>query len=775
MRNNYLNSGRQDEIKPSRIPDKSIVPFWEFQTAGPIYSTPVISADGTIFIGSADGVFYALSPKGRLKWSFRTGRLIDSAGAVAENGVVYVPSGDGNVYALDQKTGKKLWQFSAPEPERLRVEKANWFEGNISLRPDGLIMAPNDDFCVYFLNPDGKLKNKFCTRGMVWSAIPTDEQGRNFFCSLDFSCYGLSNQQKFLWKKTTWGVVSSSPAVGKNGRVYFASFDGNVYAVDAKTGKTYWKFKTRDHIYGSPAIGKDRTIYIGSCDGTFYALTDLGKKAQLKWAFDTLDPIRSSPVIDGDGNIYFGNSAGKVFVLSSDGKRRWSIDLTRSDKNDINASIALGKKAFYVAMEDGRVVQIPYDYCLRQDMRQNPNCNLNPEEDLPEEGVFIYWMSLGGKSLPINGSVFELPEAGIITLRLVIRENGETIPAGIEKKSLKIVVEPDFPFHYTVSMDHRFLNIVPEGFLSPGTYLLKVQGKYRKPKIKLFGHIWLCAGKRLGEFEAKVRFQVPAVKRKDVQAKPLVFTGLSFYQPLIFPSVAQIGMDDLKFIAVPVEKISEQSWLFWVMLAVPDENKGFKVAPSNRITFPAKAKYLGEQILLEAGNFAFDYAGDRFGFKLLRLAGKIEEAQKQNLISENSLYAEGKSLSMAGAFYNVPLFGTPLSGTCRINSYQFSFSPPEGFGVESVLIKHGKLMVKYRNSAGIKIKEHHLSVLLIDRRAGRAVNIDYPRSTRHISDEQGNIIRTEIELPAKLLLKKPSKNLTAVVFYDGVIIKKSSL
>ncbi len=56
---------------------------WVFQTGRGIFSTPVIGADGTIYVGSADSYFYAIAPDGRLRWRLKTGGLIDAAGALA--------------------------------------------------------------------------------------------------------------------------------------------------------------------------------------------------------------------------------------------------------------------------------------------------------------------------------------------------------------------------------------------------------------------------------------------------------------------------------------------------------------------------------------------------------------------------------------------------------------------------------------------------------------------------------------------------------------------
>ena len=62
---------------------------WAFKTGAAIYSSPVIGTDGTIYFGSNDRNFYALTPDGRLKWKFATDDLIMSSPAIGADGTIY--------------------------------------------------------------------------------------------------------------------------------------------------------------------------------------------------------------------------------------------------------------------------------------------------------------------------------------------------------------------------------------------------------------------------------------------------------------------------------------------------------------------------------------------------------------------------------------------------------------------------------------------------------------------------------------------------------------
>jgi outer membrane protein assembly factor BamB len=62
---------------------------WRHVTGRRVLTTPVIGPDGAVFIGSADGLFDAFEPDGRLRWTFETRGVIDSAALVTGDRVTF--------------------------------------------------------------------------------------------------------------------------------------------------------------------------------------------------------------------------------------------------------------------------------------------------------------------------------------------------------------------------------------------------------------------------------------------------------------------------------------------------------------------------------------------------------------------------------------------------------------------------------------------------------------------------------------------------------------
>ena len=78
-------------------------PVWTHDAQAAIWSSPVLTPDGTVYIGCDDGNIHGLDvATGNLLWSFKTDGAVRSSACVAD-GSLYVGSADGNIYAISAK------------------------------------------------------------------------------------------------------------------------------------------------------------------------------------------------------------------------------------------------------------------------------------------------------------------------------------------------------------------------------------------------------------------------------------------------------------------------------------------------------------------------------------------------------------------------------------------------------------------------------------------------------------------------------------------------
>ncbi|MFI5397655.1 MAG: PQQ-binding-like beta-propeller repeat protein [Candidatus Binatia bacterium] len=812
FRRDHRNTGRS----PLRAVYNGEKP-WSFQTGKGIFSTPIIDSRGTIYVGSADHFFYAINPDGTERWRFQTGEIIDSAGVLPRadhaRGVdtVIVPSGDGHLYflrtddAFPNPSDRLLWTFDARVSPRASYN--NWFEGNVAIGYDGTLYAGNTNFNYYAIRPDGGLQWTYETGANNWSIAGLGDDGTLYWGSNDTLIRAVRPDGKERWTKRTWGFIAASAAIGSDGTVYLGSFDSYFYALDADTGAVRWTFKTNDHIYTSAALGagmdgKTNAIYFGSTDGSLYALDPDGK---LLWKYDTGDPIRSSPALgagadgQGAGILYFGSGNGKLYALNAaDGTRRWSFDTTshepeRRDRNDLNASVALGSGGIYIGGEDGNVWYLPYDYCLHA---ADERCQTDAREDLPEDMAGLFYVTPGGSTEREPPRM--LSPATIITLRLVVRERGATVDAFFCKTPLlcpadrvQVRTEPPFRFQAVQSADGRYLHIIPEQILDPNeTYRVAVTGDYYTGGIH-FGNLTL-GGHRQGRFEGRITFRTAApggsgfpmaVRQDEVGA--LEWTRLALPIPTMMPSLNQIGFDYMDWIigAVDVGAPDERGAgkvILWAIGGRWDADGTLVADPQSEFMLPLSGTYRGDAFILTNRDFTMPVTGIPIPFNLFQLRGQLGS----DLVVKPgaTTYADARALS-------IPTFGPYLvlaglandlyqklvvTGTYVTRPYAAdgpANKRPAGVEIDSVTYtppvtrEAGKVIATVRIIPGAQfsLAEHRPGILLIDASKAEAVALNYRENLTVRVGDAGKLGEISLNIPAGMVLPA---DLQAIVMID---------
>lgn len=761
---------------------------WAFQTGKGLFTTPVIDAEGKIYIGSADHYFYVLNPDGSLAWKYETGEIIDSAGALTPGKITFI-SGDGHMYHF--KTGempldqREIWIYEAEL--RPGVSYNRWFEGNVAVGYDGTFYSGNTNFLYYAINPDGTLKWTYPTTSNNWSQAAFADDGTIFWGSNDTIIRAVAPDGKELWTQSTLGFIAASAAVGSDGTVYIGSFDSNLYALDPSTGSVKWKFPTSEHIYASAALqadsaGKTTAILFGSADGSFYAVDPNGK---LLWKYDTGDPIRSSPALgfapDGKSQIvYFGDGNGKLYALNTtDGSLRWAFDTTSketelADRNDLNGSVALGKTGVYVGGEHGQLWYIPYDYCLH-----NQDAQCSSTSTLPQDFTGLYYVSPGGNTSADFPAT--LPTSAMLTLRLVVRENGETIgaricdaPFGCPADALTVSLEPFVPLEFTHSADGRYVYIRPQEFLKPGQdYKLKVAGKYYTGGIR-FGNMTL-GGSESGQFNGEFSFRAESsapnlpLSLDSTQSTAFEWTRLAAPIPPMLPSLNQIGFDYMEWIVAPVlvqDSGGQGKFVLWAIGAKRAPDGSLVPDPESDFTLPLNGRYQGADFVAIDRNFPMPITGIQIPFNLFELRGTFNT---DGTTTRPAAYASTDTLS-------IPTFGPYLvvaglannwykdmlvAGTYVTRPYDGTANrKPEGVIVSDVVFTAptkdaaGSVTATFALDPGISYPaaDHRAGLVLVDPDTSEAVYMDYKAVLSTVADSDGNIQSVTLALPQDILL-----------------------
>ncbi|MGF1506597.1 MAG: PQQ-binding-like beta-propeller repeat protein [Anaerolineae bacterium] len=755
---------------------------WFFQTGKGIFSTPVIDSEGNIYIGSADRIFYALAPDGSERWRFETGEIIDSAAALPRTDsapTVIVPSGDGYIYHLNAEDGSLIWQFDARVAPRASYN--DWWEGNIALGYDGTIYAGNTNFNYYAISPEGELECTYESGSNNWALAGLGVDGTIYWASNDTFIRAVAPDGSERWRKRTLGFLAASAAVGSDGTIYIGSFDSVFYALDPLTGAVRWTFKTDDHIYSYAALAEDdngetTAIYVASTDGRLYALDTSGT---LLWTFDTGDPIRSSPVIgqapEGGQIVYFGSGNGTLYALNAeDGTRRWSFDTTAADdpvlrdRNDLNASPALGETGIVIAGEHGQIWYVPYDYCLQAD---DIRCETSPVEDLPADVAGVFYVTPGGST--ILGDPPELSPATVITLRLLVREAGETIdawvcnsPLGCPDDALTITIDPQIPFEVEQSADGHFVHIIPQGYLTPGqTYTISVSGDYYTRGTNI-GNLTL-GGRPAGEFDDSVTLTTAQAIAEELplelgseEVSAFEWTRLAVPVPPMMPSLNQIGFDYIDWIVGTVAK-EDGKLIMWATGAERDANGILRADPDTDFTLALSGTYEGDSFILTNRDFVMPVTGIPIPFNTFEIRGQLDDDLRVQPGSTAwadtevlSIPTFGPYLVVAGLANNgwekllvmATYITRPYEGPANqqpegLTVTDLSFTPPTGS-------EDGYAEVVFASERPFSASDRRPALLLIDAAETQAVYIDYHNNLTTLTNPDGDITGVRLTIPA---------------------------
>jgi eukaryotic-like serine/threonine-protein kinase len=193
---------------------------WTFDALGEIWSSPSFNGDA-IFVGCDDGFLYSLDLDGRLKWKTRlNGKIRSSSPCLSEDNLIFIGTHNGSIYCLDQFDGVIRWNKQLTKPVL----------SSAALLKDRVFFASSDKK-VYCLDcKTGTKAWEFETSDRIWSSPAIAENDMVLFLgSLDSHIYGLDiltgNQ---TWKFPTMNIIDSSPCIACN-MLFVSGRDGILY------------------------------------------------------------------------------------------------------------------------------------------------------------------------------------------------------------------------------------------------------------------------------------------------------------------------------------------------------------------------------------------------------------------------------------------------------------------------------------------------------------------------------------------------------------------
>lgn len=720
-----------------------------------IFNSPVIEADGTVWSGDASGRLSCVR-RGDGTPYFTKGEphLIDSTPLLLGD-ALYVARADGRIWVSQPVGAEPRHWFASAQPADGFI---NWFEGHLGVDGHGHVVAPCDNFRVYFIDPDDP--DRFWDVAMgdqTWSLACTNDRQQVFFGNNampvpgnprpTLNLYGLDSRYKTFWSWRTGGSVVASPA-WHDGFLYVGSFDGTLYAFrfDPDTPpptEPAWTFQTRDHLYASPAVLPDGTVIQAGCDGSIYALD--GKTGELRGRYDTelLNPVRSSPAVDPWGRVWIGTGNGRLLGL--DGTDLYPLhDLSLSvdgPRQAVNASPGLGPDGIAIGDSEGALHLVPWASVPQ--VPREPGGFVAPARQTD----LVFTDAFGTKRpLPRQQDAPALVWPGD-TLCFTL-DAWSDAGGGRQQPLLGLLDEVKADWDdWTVQLsgDRRYVLVRLDPRFHRSMVRLNLSARWRFDPQRDGLRMWGGQGGK--PFERLHIFKLaPALRCPDTPPETLWLQRIVMALPMLMPSYNQIGFESLVYCLGRVARVSGNRWLYWLTGCKPSADPN----PETLVRFPLVADYDFESgtLVLAGQDIVSELNGFRTAMQSFELTcwltpdGGFARAPCLRLDyvpADVQFYgAFLEALGMGDAQRPVRVLG---SGDLRQGHAR---ALPQGITAQGG-VRAGSALVTCGPAAALA--KETLSILLVDRQTGEPLTTDY----------SWPLARTEAHGHVHLELKEPAK------------------
>ncbi|GAA3761851.1 PQQ-binding-like beta-propeller repeat protein [Plantactinospora mayteni] len=276
----------------------------------------------------------------QLRWTF-SAAVETHAGPVVAGDTVYLGSADGILYALDAATGTVRWTHPIPEPDTTLTVA----DGVLYLAGSELLSALDVDThqLRWSYRVGGSLRSTLSAAdGLVYLA---DQHG-----SLGPTLYALDQATGQLrWTRDLGHLDGTGPTVA-HGLVYVGG-DHTLYALDARTGAVRWSYPELPGPVGAAPVVSERAVHITAAD-SYLGAFDLWDGRKL-WSHEA--DLVASPVVRDD-TLYVPVGTGCCFdrwrtnaYRASTGELLWSAAFHASEL------VSAGAILYSRAADDGTV------------------------------------------------------------------------------------------------------------------------------------------------------------------------------------------------------------------------------------------------------------------------------------------------------------------------------------------------------------------------------------------------------------------------------------
>ena len=332
---------------------------WEYSTGGSFFTTPAVSAEGTVYVSGTPNQLYAVDgATGGIKWAFTTGTARASAPTIGADGTVYVTQ-NGTLWALQGDGGlaRSAWPKFQGDAQNTGAQRLPGAPRILTQTPSQTVRE-GLPFTLEVV-ADGRQPRTF-----EWycSGTRLPEAAGSF---LHFAAFNRTNAGTYRVRvSNTLGSVDSPDIIVAAGAEITVDVTGPGQVTRSPLG-TLQPLGTSIELVAQPDDGQWFLGWTGDLEDTNRVLrftADRSLRLQavfgrppgtLKWTFRPGGQPSSSivengsPAIGPDGTVYFSQTFGKLYAVDGQtGAKKWEA--------------AVRTRSFVVVGDDG-TVYVPSD------------------------------------------------------------------------------------------------------------------------------------------------------------------------------------------------------------------------------------------------------------------------------------------------------------------------------------------------------------------------------------------------------------------------------
>ncbi len=313
-------------------------------------------------------------PFGSSEWSFQAGKLLEFQPIVVK-GRIYFMDKDGMFYALDSGRGHVQWKRKIGN---LNASSPAYWHGRlfaVNLEPEQAVAVRP--------HPHGsKVLWRHPLPGRSESS-PLVHAGKVIFGCESGDIFALDARTgKTRWTVHTGGAVKGALALDK-GTLFADNYAGEVWALDAGNGHVKWTAHTQGGgflrgggAYSTPAVAWGR-VYLGGLDGRVYSFVE--KTGALAWSHSTGAEVYPSPAVaetrHSPPTVYVGSQDKHFYALDArTGAVRWD----RSVGGIVLGSSSVVGETVYVSVIGPNIGTFGYNVATGKKVFYNDQGEYNP-------------------------------------------------------------------------------------------------------------------------------------------------------------------------------------------------------------------------------------------------------------------------------------------------------------------------------------------------------------------------------------------------------------